>query len=239
MNFDTPSQPSGTVAVASTSSLNNASPSISSSIVINKVISTTRSWKNSDPVQQKHLVGGIIGLLTGGIFVFISGCALFVLIRKRKHRDNVTGHSNRTPLGLMVSAGSETTLMSHLKLDTRRRISLSAFKRQKTAPKDEPTVQKEKSDATSPESCKENSAEIAMPNCIKMNENLCYSALTSCTESELSETSGDHEYDVPMSEITLQPCEYEMPIEVSVKLENEYDTIPDPDLDKIYEEIIT
>lgn len=77
-----------------------------------------------------------------------------------------------------------------------------------------------------------------------MKENLCYSAFSTDTQSCTTDIAiNGHEYDIPaVAGKSQQPCEYETPIDSSIKLDssveiqNVYDTIADKE-EKIYEEI--
>lgn len=195
-------------------------------------------WTESYPNNQdlKKLIGGIIG---GGILVMLMACILVIalLVQRKKRCDVIAGSSSQASSGFLKSSGSEGTLPSHPHLDTKRQVF--AFKGKETAHSaTHPKTMRE--DLTKMKNQKQppSRSELTEHNCIQMDTNLSYSALTS-TENDV--TVAEHVYDMPLNEATVQPFEYEMPMETSVQLENDYEMIPDPpdlDEDNIYEDIV-
>lgn len=172
--------------------------------------------------HQKHLIGGIIG---GGVVVFIiASIVLGIVIRRRKH-DRGNDSNQTSPDITQLSSSSESTLLSHLQLSTTAQRNLFAFKRRATARH----LDKDRAKDT-----KSSKAETHKEpnNDIELKENLCYVRTQNCSTDT---TTCGHEYDVP-TDAKVQPCEYETPIDSSVKLENVYDTTTDRE-EQIYEEI--
>lgn len=207
----------------------------------NEYISTVGHWTESASTKWsiESLIGGIVG---GGIILLIVVCIVLGVLIHRKKRNSVAGRSSPTASEFLKSSSSKGTLLSYLHLDVRRKLNLFAFKRQESArAKPRPAsgggeAEERHQEVTPP--CPDNpKAGIAVQDCIKMKANLSYSTLSCCTENDAAASNVEYGYDVPLSEIVVQPFEYEMPLETSVQMQNDYETIPDPDEDRIYEEI--
>jgi hypothetical protein len=168
--------------------------------------------------RQKYLIGGIIG---GGVVVFIAtAVTLGIMIRGRKR-----GHMVNQTSGNLV----ENT---RLQLGATTRRNLFAFKKRATT-----TAQHLDDGDKIKRSAVGVSNELNSEGCFRMRENYCYSA--SSTQS-CHTASGEHEYDVPISDTKVLPREYETPIESSLecstKPQNVYDTVIERE--QIYEEIM-
>ena len=173
---------------------------------------------------------------------------LGAVIQRRRQRSPGPSSPTASSEFLRKSSVSEGTLLSHLQLDMKRRLKLFAFKRQESARNSEPKPANsgikprdagEVNRGTGcPESPEETEQTIDAQDCIKMRTNLSYSALSSCTDSDPVASHTEYGYDTPLSVITVQPFEYELPLERSAQVQNEYETIPDLDVDdRVYEEV--
>lgn len=174
--------------------------------------------KDAGNPHQKYLIGGAAG---GGVLVFvIASVILGIVIRKKKQGQATRECSNQTsPDIAQLSLNSESKLLSDLQLSARGRRNLAAFKRRATA------VPAKKDNGRTRIS--------AGAQDIRMKDNPCYSELSRSPQSGAAEAANAHEYDVPVANTGIQPCEYEMPIESSVRLQNVYETVTD----ELYEEI--
>ena len=236
--------------VIEVSSLTTLAPSVAPSAATQSIstvdglataedLSTTHPRTDSTPTEWnlEYLIGGVLG---GGILLLATLCiVLGVFIVRRKKRNAVTGCSSPTSSSeFLKSSSSEGTLLSHLRLDIKRKLNLFAFRRQESA-RDNSHKSGSKAEVKQKEivlPCPADSTKV-MQDCIKMNVNESYSALSSCNETDTAVSHVECGYDVPLSEVTVRPLEYEMPLDTSVQMQNEYEIIPDLDEERIYEEI--
>ena len=153
--------------------------------------------------------------------------ALFTLIQRRKRQDTVTtGRPNQRQETAHPNNSTTTTTSTKASEDTKR--SDEDFSQ---------SYVREKEMTSS-----------GLQKYIKTNENISYAKLPANAADGEGAGGGEeagrageeyHEYDVPALELTLQPSEYETPIETSAQVaQNVYETINDiNEEEEIYEEI--
>ena len=201
------------------------------------VSSAADLMKDTDDMRRpRYLIGGIVG---GVVSLSVFGCLVLLgaVVAMRRRRSSSSGRADRTS---NLESSVNALFPSANAIFPPARTSPFTFKRQERAEYDVPVDGNGGKILTLPKKEKMSKKEKTQSvlNRIKMNGNLCYSA--AFAQSGIPGVYTEHHYDVPGSEVTVLPCEYEMPLESSVQSDQTIsnDTTADGDACNIYEEIL-